>query len=52
MKAVVNEINSYTRELDIHVDWEEMKENYSLMVKKYHSDYQRKGFRTSLYDGS
>ena len=45
MKAVVNEINSYTRELDIHVDWEEMKENYSLMVKKYHSDYQRKGFR-------
>lgn len=45
MKAVVNEINSYTRELDIHVDWDEMKENYSLMVKKYHSDYQRKGFR-------
>ncbi len=45
MKAVLTEIDSYTRELDIRVSWDELKDQYNALVQKYHSQYQRQGFR-------
>ncbi len=49
MKTELITVNSYLRELDVRVEWEEMKDEFEALVEKYHSTYQRKGFRKGKF---
>lgn len=49
MKTELTTVNSYLRELDIRVEWHEMKSEFDALINKYHSTYQRKGFRKGKF---
>ena len=45
MKTGLKEVNSYTRELNVSVEWEKLSAQFENEVKKAQSTYDLKGFR-------
>lgn len=45
MKTNVKEINSYTRELSVEVNWENLEDKFRKSFNKFRAGYSRPGFR-------
>lgn len=45
MKTTVNEINAYTREIDVHIPWDELKDDYDKSLRAFSNKIKLPGFR-------
>lgn len=45
MKAKIKEINSYSRELTVELDWDEIKDDFEKFVNKFSKQIKMPGFR-------